>query len=196
MALHRRAHRSRNDQPDLRRLAVFLIPTPRIDDEVRLHGSSSVLHRGIELARPRHAVPRGKHRCDTGIGIRQSPSGGPCDAGSTRSRAPPECASAAGSRAHGLGAGYSAGRSACPLPRLSPRYIWHRLPNRFLDRWNTLALTKPRQALCLAGNRRGPRCTLHGSQPYRRLSGDCTRVRSSVRRVKPGLLGSQPHRDF
>jgi hypothetical protein len=42
----------------------------------------------------------------------------------TRWSAPPEYASASGSRARGLGAGYSAGRSACPWPRHSPRCPW------------------------------------------------------------------------
>jgi hypothetical protein len=172
MPLHGRTHCSRNDQSDLRRFGSVLVPAPRIDDEVWLHGPSSVLYRGTEIGRPRHAVPRGKHRCDTEIRIRQSASGGPYAAGLTRPPALPGCASAAGSRARGLGAGYSAGRSACPLPRLSPRCIWHRVTARYRCRWNTIALTKPWQALCLAGNRRGPRCILRGSQPYRRLSGD------------------------
>ena len=109
----------------------LVIAAPHIDDEVWLHGSSPVLDRGIEIGRPRHAVPRGKHRCDTGIEIKQSASDGPCDADSTRLPGRPWCASAAGSRARGLGAGYSAGRSACPLPRLSPCCIWHRAPARY-----------------------------------------------------------------
>ena len=43
----------------------------------------------------------------------------------------------------------------------------------------------PRRALCLAGNRRGPRASPLGSQPHRRLSGDCSRVLTDIRRVKP-----------
>jgi hypothetical protein len=58
-----------------------------------------------------------------GAAIRQITRGDPCGAGSTRSTAPPGCASAGGSRARGLGAGYSAGRSACPWPRRSPRSV-------------------------------------------------------------------------
>src|SRR5580693_6602954 len=123
-----------------------------------------------------------------GLQIKQSASGGPCDADSTRLPDQPWSASADGSRARGLGAGYSAGRSACPLPRLSPRCIWHRAPARlpvpidhdcpheasvgFVSRWYPA---------------RAPGILL-GSQPYRRLSGDCTRVLTSVRWVKPGLL--------
>ncbi len=49
-----------------------------------------------------------------------------------------------------------------------------------------LPARSPQQALCLAGNRRGPRVSPLGSQPYRRLSGDCSRVLTSLRRVKPG----------
>ena len=157
MSLHSRAHRSPDDQSNLRPRGLVFVAGPCVDDEIWLHGATPVLHRDIEIGRPRHAVPRGKHRCDTEIRIKQSASGALCDAGWTRPPAPLGCASAAESRARGLGAGYSAGRSACPLPRLSPCYIWHRGPARFLYRWNTRALTKPQQTQCLAGNRRGPR---------------------------------------
>ena len=37
-----------------------------------------------------------------------------------------------------------------------------------------------------AAGRRGPQAHCPGSQPYRRLSGDCLRVLTSVRWVKPG----------
>ena len=65
MPLHGRSHGSRNDQSHLRRIGRLVITAPHIDDQIWLHGSSPVLHRGIEIGRPRHAVPRGKHRCDT-----------------------------------------------------------------------------------------------------------------------------------
>jgi hypothetical protein len=39
----------------------------------------------------------------------------------------------------------------------------------------------------LAAGRRGPQAHHPWSQPYRRLSGDCLRVLTSPRRVKPGL---------
>lgn len=52
-------------------------------------------------------------------GVRQSATGVPCDAARRRSRAPRGCASAAGNRAHAHDADCSAGRSACPWPRLS-----------------------------------------------------------------------------
>jgi hypothetical protein len=54
------------------------------------------------------------------VAIRQIIRGGPCGAGWTRSPDRHGCASAIGSRARGLGAGCSAGTSACPWPRRSP----------------------------------------------------------------------------
>jgi hypothetical protein len=114
MPLHRRTHRSRDDEANLRPFRRLAAPAPRINNKVWLHGSRAVLNRRIEIGRPRHAVSRGKHRCDTRYRIKQSASDVPCDADSTRSPAPPGCASAAGSRARGLAAGCSAGRSACP----------------------------------------------------------------------------------
>lgn len=57
------------------------------------------------------------------LAIRQTARGDPCGAGSTRSNVRRESASATGSHARGLGAGCSAGRSACPWPRRSPRYL-------------------------------------------------------------------------
>ena len=46
----------------------------------------------------------------------------------------------------------------------------------------------------LAVGRRGPQSLHPGSQPYRRLSGDCSRVLTCVRWVKPGetLAGNRP----
>jgi len=57
--------------------------------------------------------------------IRQIMRGDPYGAGSTRWNAQHGCASAGGNHARGLGAGYSAGRSACPWPRHSPRCVLH-----------------------------------------------------------------------
>ena len=78
------------------------------------------------------------------LDIKQSASDGPCHADSTRWPDRPWSASADGSRARGHGAGYSAGRSACPLPRLSPCCIWHRVRPGSPCRWVTLAHTTPR----------------------------------------------------
>jgi hypothetical protein len=44
----------------------------------------------------------------------------------------------------------------------------------------------------LAVGRRGPQARHPGSQPYRRLSGDCLRVLTHLRWVKPGLAQRRP----
>jgi len=90
------------------------------------------------------------------VAIRQIARGGPYGAGWTRSNAPRECASASGSHARGLGAGYSAGRSACPWPRRSPRCLSLKLSqpsgcSRFVT-----ALVRGSVGGGLAAGRRGP----------------------------------------
>lgn len=59
------------------------------------------------------------------VAIRQIARGGPYGAGSTQSSVRHGYACATGSRARGLGAGCSAGRSAYPWPRRSPRCVSH-----------------------------------------------------------------------
>jgi len=87
------------------------------------------------------------------------------------------CACAAGNRERGLDAGCSAGKSSCPWPPRSPRCVWHNSP--------------PGDARQLVGEgvlacwpARSPGCSF-GSQPYRRLSGDCLRVLTRLLLVKP-----------
>ena len=58
------------------------------------------------------------------VAIRQIARDGHYGAGWTGWSARHAYASASGSRARGLGAGCSAGRSACPWPRRSPRCLW------------------------------------------------------------------------
>ena len=64
MPLHGRSDRSRNDQSKL----GITCGAPHIDHQIRLHSPLPGLDRGVEIGRPRHAVPRGKHRCPTGVG--------------------------------------------------------------------------------------------------------------------------------
>jgi len=64
VALHGRPDRSRNDQSKLR----ITCRAPHIDHQIRLHSPLPVFDRRVEIGRPRHAVPRGKHRCSTGVG--------------------------------------------------------------------------------------------------------------------------------
>jgi hypothetical protein len=59
------------------------------------------------------------------VAIRQIARGAPYGAGSTQSSVRRGSACATGSHARGLGAGCSAGRSACPWPRRSPRCVSH-----------------------------------------------------------------------
>lgn len=59
------------------------------------------------------------------VTIRQSVRDGLYGAGRTRWLARPEYASSAENHERGLGAGCSAGRSACPWPRRSPRCVSH-----------------------------------------------------------------------
>jgi hypothetical protein len=118
-----------------------------------------------------------------GVAIRQIMRDGPCGADSTRSSVQRGCASAGENHARGLGAGYSAGRSACPWPRDSPRLI--RLKISEPSGRSRFASTSVRVVLLLAGA--VPQYLFDGSQPYRRLSGDCLRVLTRLPRVKPGL---------
>jgi hypothetical protein len=118
--------------------------------------------------------------------IRQIARDDPYAAAQTRWPARHAYACASENRAHELGAGCSAGRSACPWPRRSPRSVsleafpairplTFRLLRDSVEKWSC----------CLAGA--VPGCISPGSQPYRRLSGDCMRVLTSVRWVKLGL---------
>lgn len=118
------------------------------------------------------------------VTIRQITRGGPYGAGSTRWSARRGYASATGNHARGLGAGYSAGRSACPWPRRSPRCLWHSNPAAYAS---LLRSSAGRSEVGLAAGRRGPQARWRGSQPYRRRSGDCLRVLTSFRWVKLGL---------
>ena len=83
-------------------------------------------------------------------------NGDPCGAGRTRSRARHGCAYAAGSRAPALGAGCSAGRSACPWPRLSLLVVSAVAVRCTRLRVHTGRSRQPLVSSGLARNRRGP----------------------------------------
>lgn len=108
--------------------------------------------------------------------IRQSVRGGPYGAGRTRWLARPGYASAVENHERGLDAGCSAGRSACPWPRRSPRCVSHTIRPLIVH------TRRPEVVWQLAGAVPG---LSSRSQPYRRLSGDCLRVLTSLRLVKP-----------
>lgn len=116
MSLHGRTHRLAHHQTDSRAGFAVLLAPLRVHDKVPLDGPPPVSHRGTELRRPGHPVPRRKHRRRP-YRLRQSASGGPCADDWTRSRARRASSSGAETRAPALVCGCSAGRSACPWPR-------------------------------------------------------------------------------
>ncbi len=152
-----------------RRIPCFTVASKSFDRVMRLRAGSTAV-------RP-------------GAAIRQRARGDPCAGDRTRSPARHVCASASGSHARGLGAGYSAGRSACPWPRRSPRCVAIRPLRRFASGSSAV---RPEVVLVLLA---GAVPKWFGSQPYRRLSGDCLRVLTWLRLVKPGLpQGSRAER--
>ena len=105
----------------------------------------------------------------------------PCGAGPSRWRARRGCACADGNHEPAPGAGCSAGRSACPWPRLYLLVVWRSLSG--VHACGVPGRTRlPLVSSGLARNRRGPETR---SQPYRQRSGDCSRVLTSLRLVKP-----------
>lgn len=144
-----------------RRIPCFTVASKSIDRVMRLRAGSTA------------------ERPD--VAIRQRARGDPCGGDRTRSRVRHECASAGGNHARGLGAGYSAGRSACPWPRRSPRCVAIRPLRRFASGSSAV---RPEVVLVLLA---GAVPRWFGSQPYRRLSGDCLRVLTRLRLVKPGF---------
>jgi hypothetical protein len=129
------------------------------------------------------------------VKIRQKARGGPYAAGRTRWRARHGYAYAAGSHARGHGAGCSAERSASPWPRLSPRSV----SLEAFPAIRPLALGKQIAGRSKGGSATGRRGSpdTPGSQPHRRLSGDCMRVLMSLRLVKLGLAQQhQTHSGF
>ncbi len=117
------------------------------------------------------------------VAIRQITRGGPYGADWTRWNARHGYASASGSHARGLGAGYSAGRSACPWPRRSPRCVCSHCRRPLRVSISLVCGLAGRWSCCWPARSPGT----SRSQPYRRLSGDCLRVLTRLRRVKPGL---------
>jgi hypothetical protein len=123
MPIHRTANGFGNDEAHSGNLVTYDGGSARMHHDIRLRGSHSVLDGVTEVRRPCHPVLSRQH-WSPDPWVRQSASDGPCDAGPSQWRGRHGCASAAGN--HGLwpGAGYWAGRCACPWPRLSPRHFW------------------------------------------------------------------------
>jgi hypothetical protein len=182
VALHGRPDRSRNDQSKLR----ITCRAPHIDHQIRLDSPLPVFDRRIEIGRPRHAVPRGKHRCPTGVGYQ---------AVSARRPLPRRFDTMARPALVRI-------RRRKPCTRARRRLFGWKVRLPFATTLSLLHLAScstrfpvplghacPHDAsvgLCLAWYPAQPPRLVLGSQPYRRLSGDCMRVLTGVRPVKPG----------
>ena len=101
------------------RVAGVAASTQRVHDEVGLHRPHPLTDCGTEFRRPRHPVPRRKHRARSCVESRSQLAATLATPARTRSPGRPGSASAAGTRAPAHGAGCWAERSACPWPRLS-----------------------------------------------------------------------------
>ncbi len=112
--------------------------------------------------------------------IRQSVTDDPCGAGPTRSRARRASAYADGSRELAPGAGCSAGRSACPWPRLYLLVVWRPLSGAHACAC-TPAFATAVGKLWSRSNRRGPESVAAVSPTYGRLF----EVLTSLPLVKP-----------
>ncbi len=178
MAFDSRTYRLGDDQSDARatgRLAAT--PPADVNDDVGLHGTHPVFHGRVKLSRPPHAVACGEHGqktrgCDQADNARR-PLRRRLDTIERPARVRI--------------------RSRKPCTRARRRLFgWKvRLPlaTAFSSLYRALPSGRSRKyvgrgVLLLAGA--VPK-HLFGSQPYRRLSGDCLRVLTSLRQVKPGL---------
>jgi len=156
MPLHGRSHRPTHHQTDS---WTYLFVTPlRVHDEIPFDDPCPVFHRGPELRRPCHPVPRRKHCPGCPSRLRQSALAGLCVAGLTRSPAPRGSSSEAGIHALVRACGCSAGKSASPWPRhyLLVHLALRRLAHRRTTHAKADAVAVGKLFASLA-NRRGPR---------------------------------------
>lgn len=123
----------------------------------------------------------------SGSRFRRSGNDGPCDAGPTRWPARHESSSAAENHGPSPGAGYSAGRCACPWPRQS---LLVSGSHGHLDDLRA----SPVAGLPLLNLVEPARSRTARSLPCRRRLGDCSRVLRSLAQVKPHSSRQQPTR--
>ena len=183
MAFDGRTHRLGDDQTDARAIGhLAATPAPDVNNNVGLRGAHPVLHRCVKLSRPPHAVACGKHRqrtrrCDQADNARR-PLRRRLDTierpARVRIRRRKPC-----TRARRRLFGW---KVRLPLATAFSSFV---SSSKHLSRPTTSPVRRSGVVLLLAGA--VPKTRHFGSQPYRRLSGDCLRVLTSLLRVKPGL---------
>lgn len=146
-----------------------------MDDDVGLHSAQPVFHRRIEFGGPPHAVACGKHRKTV------QRSGRECAAALATPTGDDRTSSAS---AHAQTEAVHPG--SAPVVRLEgPLALGHGVLLS-CPACSCFASTPVGVVLLLAGA--VPKRFHPGSQPYRRLSGDCSRVLTGFRWVKPGQI--------
>lgn len=182
VSVHCRTHGFADDQSDPRtRRPPALASAPDVHDDVGLPRANSVLHRRVKLRRPPHAVACGQHRrktrrCDQADSARR-PLRRRLDTIERPARVRM--------------------RNRKPCTRARRRLFGWKVRLPLATTFSSLCLAfpsgRPDASLVygsiggnLAAGRRGPQGG-PGSQPHRRLSGDCLRVLTVLRLVKPGL---------
>ena len=183
MPVHSRSHGLADHQPDPRAGRAFLVAPLCVHDEVPLDGSRPVLH----------AWNRTPSTGSSGIAPEAPSCSAPTQAVSARRplRRRLDTIARPGARPHPqpkpvysrsfavvrLESPLALGHGSYLLVRLAPRRLVHRL----ITHAEVDAVAVSKLFVSLA-NRRGPRKTdSRGSLPYRRLSGDCSRVLTSIR---------------
>lgn len=187
VAFDGRTHRLRHDQTDPRALTIAVLRPPYMNDDVGLRVAHPGFHRRIKLGRPPHAVACGKHRPEPARTdqadrerrpLRRRPDTMARPA-RVRIRKRKPC-----TRARRRLFGWKVRLPlATAFSSLSVSCLWWSSGRSCFA--NALIRKRVGRVLLLAGAVPGAQHS--GSQPHRRLSGDCLRVLTTPRPVKLGL---------
>lgn len=181
MSLHCGTNRFRNHQPDFWAVFCPIVRTQGVHHQIGLHRAHPSAHRRPEVARPRHPVPRRKHRASSWIGLRRQRAtalaapvrhNGPAGPGPHPQPEPVHPCPAPVVR---LESPLALGHGSISLLRLAPAAHTDR---RSLC-WTRLPLVSSSVPL----DRRGPHSSWVAAVPPR--PGDCSRVLTSFAWVKP-----------
>lgn len=184
MAFDGRPDRLGDDQTHPRSATFVLGPArPDVHDQVGLNSLDATLHRRLKVRRPPHPVACGKHR--------QNPALRSGSQRATTLAAPVRHDGTPGPGAHPQAETVHAGSPA--IVRLEgPLALGHDVL-LVVSRSSRSTHPLARRPVGLRVDRGVVLCSLagavpiHGSQPYRRRSGDCLRVLTRLGWVKPGL---------